>query len=83
MTFKSIKPLKPPILGVDIDDGGAFEIARCSRGTPRIANRLLRQVRDYAEVERDAHISSAVAADGPAFFGVDELGLDKASRAAR
>ena len=69
------------ILGVDTDEGGAYEIARRSRGTPRIANRLLRQVRDYAEVERDGHISAAVAADGLAFFGVDELGLDKASRA--
>ena len=69
------------ILGVDIEDAGAHEIARRSRGTPRIANRLLRQVRDYAEVERDGHVSAEVAADGLAFFGVDELGLDKASRA--
>jgi len=79
--LQSIAARAAGILGVDIDDGGAFEIARRSRGTPRIANRLLRQVRDYAEVERDGHISSAVAADGLAFFGVDELGLDKASRA--
>lgn len=79
--LQSIAARAARILGVDIDDGGAFEIARRSRGTPRIANRLLRQVRDYAEVERDGHISSAVAADGLAFFGVDELGLDKASRA--
>ncbi len=69
------------ILDVDIDERGAYEIARRSRGTPRIANRLLRQVRDYAEVERDGHIDAGVAADGLAFFGVDELGLDKASRA--
>ena len=79
--LQSIAARAAGILGVDIDDGGAFEIARRSRGTPRIANRLLRQVRDYAEVERDGYISSAVAADGLAFFGVDELGLDKASRA--
>ena len=79
--LQSIAARAAGILGVDIDDGGAFEIARRSRGTPRIANRLLRQVRDYAEVERDGHISSPVAADGLAFFGVDELGLDKASRA--
>ncbi len=69
------------ILDVDIDAAGAYEIARRSRGTPRIANRLLRQVRDYAEVERDGHIDAGVAADGLEFFGVDGLGLDKASRA--
>jgi len=69
------------ILDVDIDDAGAWEIARRSRGTPRIANRLLRQVRDYAEVERDGHIDAGVASDGLKFFGVDVLGLDKASRA--
>jgi holliday junction DNA helicase RuvB len=69
------------VLGVTIDDGGAAEIARRSRGTPRIANRLLRQVRDYAEVERDGVIDAAIAADGLAFFGVDDIGLDKATRA--
>ncbi len=69
------------ILKVDIDAAGAYEIARRSRGTPRIANRLLRQVRDYAEVERDGHVDAGVAADGLEFFGVDDLGLDKASRA--
>ena len=69
------------ILGVDVTADGAWEIARRSRGTPRIANRLLRQVRDYAEVERDGHIDAGIAADGLEFFGVDELGLDKASRA--
>jgi Holliday junction DNA helicase RuvB len=69
------------VLGVPIDEGGAGEIARRSRGTPRIANRLLRQVRDYAEVERDGLIDATVAADGLAFFGVDSIGLDKATRA--
>ena len=69
------------IFGVDITETGAWEIARRARGTPRIANRLLRQVRDYAEVERDGHIDAGIAADGLKFFGVDELGLDKASRA--
>ena len=69
------------ILGVEIDPPGAAEIARRARGTPRIANRLLRQVRDFAEVHRDGRIDSQVAADGLAFFGVDELGLDRASRA--
>ncbi len=69
------------ILGVVVDEAGAKEIAHRARGTPRIANRLLRQVRDYAEVERDGQINKAIAADGLHFFGVDELGLDKASRA--
>ena len=69
------------ILGVDTDAGGAAEIARRAKGTPRIANRLLRQVRDFAEVHRDGRIDSTVAADGLAFFGVDEMGLDRASRA--
>ena len=79
--LQSIAMRAAGILEVDIDESGAFEIARRSRGTPRIANRLLRQVRDYAEVERDGHISAEVAKDGLSFFGVDELGLDKASRA--
>ncbi|MCY4176018.1 MAG: Holliday junction branch migration DNA helicase RuvB [Acidimicrobiaceae bacterium] len=69
------------IFGVRIDSGGAVQIAGRSRGTPRIANRLLRQVRDFAEVHRDGRIDSQVAADGLAFFGVDEIGLDRASRA--
>ena len=79
--LQSIAMRAAGILEVDIDEGGAFEIARRSRGTPRIANRLLRQVRDYAEVERDGHISAEIAKDGLSFFGIDELGLDKASRA--
>lgn len=69
------------ILGVDIDSAGAAEIGRRARGTPRIANRLLRQVRDFAEVHRDGRIDREVAGQGLAFFGVDEIGLDKASRA--
>ena len=69
------------ILGVGIDTGGAAEIAQRARGTPRVANRLLRQVRDFADVHRDGRVDSAVAADGLAFFGVDERGLDRASRA--
>ena len=68
------------ILGVDLDEDGAAEIARRSRGTPRIGNRLLRQVRDFAQVERDGVVDGTVARDGLAFFGVDALGLDKPSR---
>jgi Holliday junction DNA helicase RuvB len=68
------------ILGADIDADGAVEIARRSRGTPRIANRLLRRVRDVAEVEGDGHIDAAMAASGLELFGVDALGLDKVDR---
>ena len=69
------------ILGVDIDAGGAAEIASRSRGTPRIANRLLRRVRDFAEVRASGDIDVAVAQEGLAAFGVDQLGLDKVDRA--
>jgi holliday junction DNA helicase RuvB len=69
------------ILGVPIDDRGAWEIARRSRGTPRIANRLLRRVRDFAEVRGDGTIDAAGAEAGLSVFGVDALGLDKVDRA--
>ncbi|MGH9275928.1 MAG: Holliday junction DNA helicase RuvB C-terminal domain-containing protein, partial [Acidimicrobiales bacterium] len=69
------------LLDIAIDRDGALEIARRSRGTPRIANRLLRRVRDYAEVIGDGHVDRATAADGLAVFGVDERGLDKVDRA--
>ena len=64
------------ILGVEIDDSGAAEIARRSRGTPRLANRLLKRVRDFAAVRAEGHINKAVASAALAFFEVDELGLD-------
>jgi holliday junction DNA helicase RuvB len=69
------------ILGVRIDDDGAAEIAGRSRGTPRIANRLLRRVRDFAEVRADGAIDLAIARAGLSLFGVDERGLDKVDRA--
>jgi Holliday junction DNA helicase RuvB len=69
------------ILAVDIDDEGAVEIARRARGTPRIANRLLRRVRDFAEVRSDGRVDKATAEAGLALFGVDGLGLDKVDRA--
>ncbi|MGH9282414.1 MAG: Holliday junction branch migration DNA helicase RuvB, partial [Acidimicrobiales bacterium] len=68
------------ILGVPVAGGGAEEIARRSRGTPRIANRLLKRVRDYAEVRGDGVVGRATAADGLALFGVDDAGLDKVDR---
>jgi len=64
------------ILGVETDPGGIAEIARRSRGTPRVANRLLRRVRDYAQVRADGRISTAVAADALKRLDVDEFGLD-------
>ena len=69
------------IMEVEIDDDGAWEIARRSRGTPRIANRLLRRVRDFAEVRVGGSVDADVARDGLALFGVDDLGLDKVDRA--
>ena len=65
------------ILGVRIDRGGAAEIARRSRGTPRLANRLLKRVRDYSQVRRDGAITEDVAAEALAFFEVDHMGLDR------
>ena len=69
------------ILGVSIDAEGSVEIARRARGTPRIANRLLRRVRDYAEMKADGIIDADTAHAGLATFGVDGRGLDKVDRA--
>jgi Holliday junction DNA helicase RuvB len=69
------------ILGVPLADGAAAEIARRARGTPRIANRLLKRVRDYAEVRGDGTVSGETARDGLTLFEVDERGLDKVDRA--
>ncbi len=68
------------ILGVTIDAGGATEIARRSRGTPRIANRLLRRVRDYAQVKAGGEISEAVAAAALDLLKVDQRGFDHMDR---
>lgn len=65
------------ILGVDIEEGGAFEIARRSRGTPRISNNLLRRVRDYALVRHDGRITRPVADRALAMLEIDEFGLDE------
>jgi Holliday junction DNA helicase RuvB len=65
------------ILEVDVDPGGAGEIARRARGTPRVANRLLRRVRDFAQVRHDGAVSAEVARAGLELFEVDEEGLDK------
>jgi Holliday junction DNA helicase RuvB len=65
------------ILGVELDAEGAGEIAGRSRGTPRVANRLLRRVRDFAQVRGDGRIGGDVARGGLELFEVDEEGLDK------
>ena len=67
-------------LGVDIDADGAAEIARRSRGTPRIANNLLRRVRDYAQVKAGNFITGQVAADSLALLEIDPHGLDEMDR---
>jgi Holliday junction DNA helicase RuvB len=69
------------VLGVPIDAAGARTIAERSRGTPRIANRLLRRVRDYAEVRADGTITADVSVEALSREGVDELGLDRLDRA--
>ena len=69
------------ILDVQLDKAGASEIAKRSRGTPRIANRLLKRVRDFAEVRGNGSIDLKAAQQGLELFGVDERGLDKVDRA--
>ncbi len=69
------------VLNVTIDEGGARTIAARSRGTPRIANRLLRRVRDFAEVRADGRITAAIADEALVREGVDEAGLDRLDRA--
>jgi Holliday junction DNA helicase RuvB len=68
------------VLGCDIDDGGVEEVARRSRGTARIANRLLRRVRDFAEVEGDGRVTRALAGGALQRLQIDELGLDAMDR---
>ena len=68
------------ILNIQMEDGGAEEIARRCRGTPRIANRLLRRSRDFAEVRADGRITRAVAQEALAMLGIDESGLDEVDR---
>ena len=69
------------LLGVELTPEGAGEIASRSRGTPRIANRLLRRVRDYAQVRADGIVTLGVARAALELYEVDELGLDRLDRA--
>lgn len=78
--LKKIITRSASILDIEIDKEGAIEIAKRSRGTPRIANRLLKRVRDYAEVMADGIITFDVAKKGLKMLEVDELGLDAVDR---
>lgn len=78
--LKAIVLRSARILEVEIDEEGAFELARRSRGTPRIANRLLRRVRDYAQVRAEGSITYEVSRRALALFEVDEMGLDKVDK---
>jgi Holliday junction DNA helicase RuvB len=79
--MKSIVRRSASLIDVAIDDDGATEIARRARGTPRIANRLLRRVRDFAAVEQDGSIDGAIAASSLDRLAVDHAGLDMLDRA--
>jgi Holliday junction DNA helicase RuvB len=79
-TLTGIVERSAGILGIPIEPAGAAVIARRSRGTPRIANRLLRRVRDYAEVESDGSIDEATATAGLEFLEVDRYGFDEVDR---
>jgi holliday junction DNA helicase RuvB len=78
--MESIVRRSAAILQIPIDEGGTFEIASRSRGTPRVANRLLKRVRDYAQVRGSGVIEAAIAAEALRLLEVDELGLDNADR---
>ncbi len=68
------------VLGVGIDQEGAAEISRRARGTPRIVNRLIKRLRDYAQIKADGHITKQVAQEGLAWIGIDEAGFDEMDR---
>ncbi len=86
LEFYTVEELKTILLhsaqtlGVDIEEEGAFELARRSRGTPRLANRLLKRVRDFAEVKYDGRITKEVAAFALDLLEVDKMGLDQNDR---
>ncbi|MDU1832180.1 MAG: Holliday junction branch migration DNA helicase RuvB, partial [Finegoldia magna] len=79
-SLKKIVTRSAGVLGIGIDDEGALEIARRSRGTPRIANRLLKRVRDYAEVKADGTITKEISNRGLNLLEVDKCGLDYVDR---
>ena len=86
LEFYSVQELKliiqhsAHVLGVEIDEKGAVELARRSRGTPRLANRILKRVRDFAQVKHDGRITEEVAKEALDLMDVDKLGLDHIDR---
>lgn len=86
LEFYSVEELKliirhsARVLGVEIDEKGAVELARRSRGTPRLANRILKRVRDFAQVRYDGRITEEVAREALDLMDVDKLGLDHVDR---
>ncbi len=68
------------LLGVECDDASLLEMAKCSRGTPRVANRLLKRIRDFSQVRHDGVINSEVTKQGLKALGIDELGLERLDR---
>lgn len=78
--LKTIIIRSAKVLGVDIDEKGACELAKRSRGTPRLANRLLKRVRDFAQVKYDGKITKEVASSALDILGVDKYGLDGIDR---
>jgi holliday junction DNA helicase RuvB len=80
-TLEHIVSRSAVLLGAELDDAGGAEIARRSRGTPRIANRLLRRVRDFAQVRADGRINLPIAQAALDLYEVDEIGLDRLDRA--
>ncbi|MBO5283991.1 MAG: Holliday junction branch migration DNA helicase RuvB, partial [Lachnospiraceae bacterium] len=86
LEFYSVEELKliiqhsARVLGVEIDEKGAVELARRSRGTPRLANRILKRVRDFAQVRYDGRITEEVAREALDLMDVDKMGLDHVDR---
>ena len=78
--LKQIIKHSAKVLNVEIDDGGALELARRSRGTPRLANRILKRVRDFAQVKYDGNITEEIARTALDLMDVDKLGLDHIDR---
>ena len=78
--LKTIITRSAGVLGVEIDERGASELAKRSRGTPRLANRILKRVRDFAQIRYDGVITEAVASDALDMLEVDKYGLDQTDR---
>ena len=78
--LKTIIMRSAGVLGVKVDEDAALEMARCSRGTPRLANRLLKRVRDFAEVKYDGKVTKEVATEVLALLNIDSYGLDHIDR---